>query len=306
MRVAAVDIGTNTTRLLIADYRTQDLFEGERLEWRDRRVTITRLGQDVDTTGSLSEEAIGRTVAVLAGYGEAIRAWDVDRVRAVATSAARDAENRESFLQQATLAIGVTPEVISGAEEAELAFRGATAGLDGERPVLVIDLGGGSTEFVQGWAELEYAVSVDIGSIRVTERHLGAQPATAAAVEAARRAVDAALGVVTLPEPPATVVGVAGTFTALAAVALDLAAYDPAIVDGTVLGMTDLEGLVERFATMEVDEIAAIPSMEPQRAPVILGGAVVAERALALTGGSAITVSESDVLDGVALSAAVR
>ena len=154
MRVAAVDIGTNTARLLVADYREPDLFGGESLEWRDRRVTITRLGQGVDATGTLADDAIGRTVAVLAGYGEAIRAWDVEAVRVVATSATRDAANRDTFLQRATLALGTTPEVISGAEEAALAFRGATAGLPGERPVLVIDLGGGSTEFVQGTDEL--------------------------------------------------------------------------------------------------------------------------------------------------------
>lgn len=305
MRVAAVDIGTNTTRLLVADYRSQDLFAGEQLSWRDRRVTITGLGEGVDATGNLAEDAIGRTVAVLAGYGEAIRAWEVDNVRAIATSATRDAANRETFLQRAALALGARPEVVSGAQEAELAFRGATAGLDTEHPVLVIDLGGGSTEFVQGSAEMEYAVSVDIGSIRLTERHLGAQPADEAVVGTARRAADDALARVTLPEAPATVVGVAGTFTALAAIALDLDTYDPVVVDGTTLSLDDLRALVERLAAMTVEEVAAIPSMEPARAPVMLGGAIVAERALASTGAAALTVSESDVLDGLALRAAV-
>ncbi len=196
--------------------------------------------------------------------------------------------------------------MVSGAQEAEFAFRGATAGLDSERPVLVVDLGGGSTEFVQGSTEMEYAVSVDIGSIRLTERYLGTQPADAATVDAARRATDDALARVALPEAAATVVGVAGTFTALAAVALDLEAYDPVLVDGTRLTLDDLKGLVERLAAMTIEEVAAIPSMEPARAPVMLGGAVVAERSLALTGSPALTVSESDVLDGLALRAAVR
>ncbi len=306
MRVAAVDIGTNTTRLLVADYREPDLFGGENLEWLDRRVTITRLGEGVDGSGVLSEEAIGRTVAVLAGYGEAIRAWDVTALRAIATSATRDAANRDSFLQRAALALGTRPDVITGAEEAELAFRGATALLASARPVLVIDIGGGSTEFVQGTHELEYAVSVNIGSVRLTERHLSAHPAMAEEVSAARRAADEALAAVRLPEQPAAIVGVAGTFTALAATALELDAYDPAVVDGTVLTKDDLQGLVDRFSRLTIEEIAAIPSMEPARAPVILGGAVVAERALVATGGSRLTISESDILDGVAMSAASR
>ena len=141
MRVAAVDIGTNTTRLLVADYRPADLFGGAGLEWRDRRVTITRLGQGVDASGALAEEAVGRTVAVLAGYGEAIRAWDVESVRVVATSATRDAANRETFLQRAALALGTRPDVITGAEEAELAFRGATASHAGEHAASVLERG---------------------------------------------------------------------------------------------------------------------------------------------------------------------
>jgi exopolyphosphatase/guanosine-5'-triphosphate,3'-diphosphate pyrophosphatase len=304
--VAAVDIGTNTTRLLVAEYREADLFEGTRLEWCDRRVTITRLGQGVDATGELSEEAMGRTVAVLAGYGEAIRAWEVDAVRVIATSATRDAANRDVFLRRATLALGVTPEVVTGAEEAELSFRGATMGQPSDVPVLVVDVGGGSTEFVQGTGELEYVISVDLGSVRLTERHLGAQPADPDDVAAAVAAADAALAVVSPPAVPGAVVGVAGTFTALAAITLDLAVYDPAEVHGTVVTRRQFQDLVDRLAGMTLREIEAIPSMDPARAPVMLGGAIVVERALAAIGAADVTVSEADILDGVAMSAAQR
>ncbi len=304
MRVAAVDIGTNTARLLVADYEPADLLRRATLEWKDRRVVITRLGEGVDATGALADDAVGRTVAVLAGYGEAIRAWDVEAVRVVATSATRDARNRELFLARVGEVLGVAPDVITGAEEAGLAFRGATSARGGDRPILVIDLGGGSTEFVQGGDELEYAVSIDVGSVRLTERHLGRHPAMEAEVEAARRMADELLRAVELPEPPGSVVGVAGTFTALAAARLDLSVYDPAVVDGTVLSADDLSALVDLFAAMTIDQIASIPSMEPARAPLILGGAIVAERALVASNASEVTVSESDILDGIALSVA--
>ncbi len=303
MRVAAVDIGTNSIRLLVAEAGGGDLL-GQRLEWLDRRVTVTRLGQGVDADGTLSDEAMGRTIAVLAGYGEAVRAWDVAGVRAVATSAARDAVNREAFLDRAELALGVRPDVISGAEEAELSFLGALSGVEGDRPALVIDLGGGSTEFVMGTTELEYAVSVDTGSVRLTERYLGTHPVPPSHLEAARAGAAEALAVVSLPEMPATVIGVAGTFTALATIAKGLAAYDPAAVHGAELTGDELTSLVDRLAAMELDDIVAIPSLDPARAPVVVGGVLVAEQALAVAGTERLVVSESDLLDGVALRAA--
>jgi exopolyphosphatase/guanosine-5'-triphosphate,3'-diphosphate pyrophosphatase len=304
MRVAAVDIGTNSVRLLVADYHRQDLFEGSRLTWKDRRVTVTRLGQGVDGAGHLEEAAMGRTIAVLAGYGEAIRAWDVDGVAAVATSAARDAANREDFLDRAQLALGFRPRVISGEEEAELSFRGATAGIDGRAPFLVVDPGGGSTEFVLGDQHPEYSVSIDIGSVRLTERHLPDRPAGDEAMAAARAEVDRLLLSVLLPVPPGTVVGVGGTFTSLGAMAANLTEYDPAVVSGLVLDRETLSGLVAQLAVMSVEETAAIPSLDPARAGVILGGAVVAERALIRVGAAAAVVSESDILDGLAMSVA--
>ncbi len=303
MRVAAVDIGTNSTRLLVAEVGEGELF-GRRLDWLDRRVTVTRLGQGVDAGGVLSDEAMGRTVAVLAGYGEAVRAWDVAAVRAVATSAARDAVNRDELLDRAGFALGVRPEVITGAEEAELSFLGALSGVEGDRPALVIDLGGGSTEFVMGNTELEYAVSVETGSVRLTERHLGAHPVTLSRLDAARAGAAEALADVTLPETPATVIGVAGTFTALAAIAKGLAAYDPTEVHGSTLTGDELTALVQRLAAMELADVVAIPSLDPARAPVVLGGAVVAEQALTVVEADRLVVSESDLLDGVALRAA--
>ncbi|MGH8935785.1 MAG: exopolyphosphatase [Acidimicrobiia bacterium] len=292
MRVAAVDIGTNSVRLLVA---------GPGRRWLERRVRVVRLGEGVDETGRLAEAAITRAVSVLEEYGEAIRRWDVKRAEAVATSALRDAENREEFLALAERALGVRPEVIDGAEEASLAFRGALAGLAGHPPpFLVVDVGGGSTEFVFGSGSPEYSLSIDIGSVRLTERALPDRPAPQGRLETARRLVGELFAGLELPGSPATVVGVAGTFTSLAAIALELSEYDPQAVHGTRLSAEQLAGLVDRLAAMTVEETAAIPSLDPARAPVLLGGAVVAQGALRRAGAAQVVVSESDLLDGVA------
>lgn len=292
MRVAAVDVGTNSVRLLVA---------GPGLHWLERRVRVIRLGEGVDETGRLAEAAIIRAVAVLKEFGQAIGRWDVERVEAVATSALRDAENQEEFLALAERALGVRPRVIDGGEEAWLAFRGAAAGLAGHpQPFLVVDVGGGSTEFVFGSGVPEYSVSIDIGSVRLTERTLPDRPAPRRQLETARRLVGELFEGLRLPERPATVVGVAGTFTSLAAISLGLAEYDPQRVHGARLSAEQLEGLVDRLAAMTIEETAALPSLDPARAPVLLGGAVVAEGALRRAGASQVVVSESDLLDGVA------
>lgn len=303
MRVAAVDIGTNSVRLLVANYIAGDLFGGERLEWEDRRVAVTRLGEGVDRSGEVSEEAIGRTVAVLAGFGEAVRSWNVDAKRAIATSATRDAANREVFLARAELALGFRPEVIDGTEEAALSFRGTAAGVVGDRPLLVIDPGGGSTEFVLGSEGVEHAASVDIGSVRLTERDLPDHPASDEQVAAARRQVDSIFAAVDFPAAPGTVIGVGGTFASLAAILLDLPGYDPAATQGTAFPAGLFGGLVTRLSGLTVAETAAIPSLDPGRADVLLGGAIVVERAVARSGASEVVVSEADILDGIALSA---
>ncbi len=299
MRIAAVDIGTNAVRLLVADSISG------RLEDVARRVVITRLGQGVDGTGVLHPEAVERTLSVLRAYGGSMAELAVDRRRAVATSALRDTADAGLFLEAAAEVLGVDPEVIAGAEEARLSFRGAASGRRDpapDEPILVIDVGGGSTEFVAGIDEPTYSASVDIGSVRLTERHLGASPADPQMVEDAQRHVaDLFRSELELP-PVGSVIGVAGTVTTLAAAQLDLEVYDRASVDGTVLTGEQLRAMVARLATLTVEQIAAIPSMDPARAPVILGGAIVAEQALVASGRTRLTVSESDILDGIALS----
>ena len=297
VKVAGVDIGTNTTRLLIADVEAGTIVR------LDRRAIVTRLGQAVDESRTLLPEAIERTVDVLAEYGEAIRGAGCEQVRAVATSAARDALNRDVFLDAAESAVGVRPVVISGDEEAALSFAGTTTGLAGAAPYLVIDPGGGSTEFVVGTGRPSYAVSVDIGSVRLTERAFPAHPALPSQVAEARSRVDELFAAeVHLPGPPGTVVGVGGTFTSLAAVHLGLLAYDSDRVHGTALALGALHDLVDRLALLTMDQTAAIPSLDPARAPVLLGGAVVAERSVRHVGAAEVMVSEHDILDGIVLS----
>jgi len=239
------------------------------------------------------------TLEVLASYASAVAA--ADRSRAVATSAVRDAANRELFLDRAEEVLGIRPEVITGEDEAALSFSGVIAGLQAQVPCLVIDPGGGSTEFVFGVDAPEYRLSIDIGSVRLTERALPQRPTTSAAVHAAANLVDGLFDQVLLPGVPATIVGVGGTYTSLAAIVLDLAAYSRQAVHGTVLSRRDLAALVKRLAGFSVEETAAIPSLDPARAPVLLAGAVVAERALLRVGGEEIIVSEADILDGIVL-----
>jgi exopolyphosphatase/guanosine-5'-triphosphate,3'-diphosphate pyrophosphatase len=296
MRVAAVDIGTNAVRLLVIDATSAGISE------LAREVTVTRLGHGVDTTGLLDPEAVERTIRVLAGYGSIMDQLGVSLRRAIATSASRDAANAAEFQQTAAAVLGVRPAVIDGDTEARLSFRGATYREPRDGMTLVIDPGGGSTEFVAGQNTPAYVRSVDIGSVRLTERHLAHQPAVPAEVAAARDQVRA-LFAAELELPDVNhVVGVAGTFTALAAVHLELDRYSRDAVDGTMLTRHDLGVLTGRLAAMSLEGIIAIPSMDPKRAPVMLGGAVVAEEALAVSGLDSVTVSESDILDGVALS----
>ena len=296
MRVAAVDIGTNSTRLLIADLAGGAAVEAE------RRVVVTSLGRGVDATGMLAEEGIAQTVDVLGSFGAAIDAAGVERARAVATSATRDAANSGAFLDRAAAALGFRPDVVDGATEARLGFAGATGGIAGEAPFLMIDPGGGSTEFVFGTGAAESVHSVDIGSVRLTERALPDRPAERAEILAAAGIAAAVLEAVVLPGRPGTVIGVGGTYTSLAAISLGLPVYDRSRVHGSMLTRDDLGRMVDRLAGMTVEETAAIPSLDPARAPVSLGGAVVADAAVRRCGADRLTVSETDILDGVALS----
>jgi exopolyphosphatase/guanosine-5'-triphosphate,3'-diphosphate pyrophosphatase len=294
VRVAAGDIGTNSTRLLIAEVSARVVRP------LARRVVVTGLGAGVDRAGRLGEAEVARTLEVLAAYGAAAREAGVTALRVVATAAVRAAGDREEFLDRAGAALGVRPEVITGREEAVLSFAGATGGVAGPGPCLVIDVGGGSTEFVFGTGAPESVASVDLGSRRVTERFLPGLPADPGAVEAARRAATEAFAAVALPGVPGTVLGVGGTFTALCAIALGLEAYDPERVQGAVVGLAALDALVDRLSGLSREGTAALPSLDPARAPVLLGGAIVAAEALRRSGRAEVVVSEADLLDGIA------
>lgn len=296
MKVGAVDIGTNTVRLLIADVA------GGEARYLGRSVVVTGLGAGLEATGALGEESIRRSLDVLADYRLSCEEAGVERITAVATSATRDASNAEIFLEAAA-ALGVMPRVISGDEEGGLSFRGVASCLNPARPVLVIDPGGGSTEFVLGESEPVYATSVDIGSLRLAERALPDRPARADQVAAAAAEAARELGAVELPAPPASVVGVGGTFTALGGIALEMEVYDRTRVHGSVLTQARLDELVERLAGLTLPETEVIPSLDPARAPAILGGAVVAAEALRHSRVGSLTVSESGLLVGLALTA---
>jgi len=294
MRVAAIDIGTNTIRLLVADVT------GDVLVALDRRAVVVGLGRGVDATRTISADAIERAVVRLAEFR--LLAGSVDRIGVVATSATRDADNAGEFIAAAAAAIGAPIGVITGEEEAALSFTGAVEGIPGPGPTLVIDPGGGSTEFVLGDAAPVAATSVDMGSVRLTERLLPKRPATPGRVAEAAAAVAGMFGAVDLGGTPARAIGVAGTYTALAAIHLGLPRYDGDVVHGTVMTVGDLDHLVEMLAPLTLDETAAIPSLEEGRAPVLLGGAIVAAEAARRSGLGSITISEADLLDGLARS----
>ncbi len=284
-----VDIGTNSMRLLVSDDGTEVI----------RRVTVTGLGRGVDATSRLDDDRLGRTVEVLRDYGEDMDRLDVVGRRAVATSATRDATNREEFLDQAEAALGVRPETIAGEVEAGLAFRGATAGVELSEPIAVVDIGGGSTEIVTASG----GVSVDIGSVRLTDRVLGIdRPVPESVMAEAESLVDEILAPARPESFPRTVVGVAATWTSLSAIALDLPHYDRKRVHMSVLGEVQLRAQAERLAVMPLEEVEAIPSLDPGRAPVILGGTVIARRVMRLLDVEEIIVSEHDLLDGLAAS----
>jgi exopolyphosphatase/guanosine-5'-triphosphate,3'-diphosphate pyrophosphatase len=285
MKVGAVDIGTNSMRLLITDGANEV----------GRWVEVTGLGRGVDGTGSLSPEAIEETLAALARFGSVMDTERVERRKAIATSASRDASNREVFFDLAESAVGVRPTLISGEEEARLAFEGATGGVALEPPLVVSDIGGGSTQFVT----VDGGVSFDIGSVRLTERAVPSRPALPAEMRAAREAVAGLFRRVDLKV--GTLIGVAGTWTSLAAMAQDLPRYSRDRVDGYRMKRGELETLIGSLARKTVEETAAIPSLDPKRAPVILGGGLVAEGVMAALDIDEVVVSERDTLDGVAM-----
>ncbi|OMC35277.1 exopolyphosphatase [Mycobacterium colombiense] len=310
-RLAGIDCGTNSIRLLIAD------FDGGRLRDVHRETRIVRLGQGVDATGEFAADAIARTRAALTDYAALIKEHGAQRVRMVATSAARDVANRDTFFAMTAEVLGaVLPgavaEVITGAEEAELSFRGAVGELDSATgPFVVVDLGGGSTEIVVGGDAVTASYSADIGCVRLTERCLHSDPPTPEEVAAARQVVrerlEVALGVVPVAGAK-TWVGLAGTMTTLSALAHNMTTYDSAAIHLSRVAGGDLLSMCERLIGMTRAERAALPPMHEGRADVIGGGAIVVEelaRELRTRAGiDELTVSEHDILDGIVLSIA--
>jgi exopolyphosphatase/guanosine-5'-triphosphate,3'-diphosphate pyrophosphatase len=301
VRVAAVDCGTNSVRLLVADLEAggkQDVH---------REMRVVRLGEGVDANGVLSPAALERTGAALVDYATTCERLGAVTVRFVATSATRDARNREDFVSLVRSTLGVEPEVVSGEEEAALSFAGATAGLTAEPPYLVMDIGGGSTELVVGSQRVEAACSVDVGCVRLTERHLRGDPPSAPEVAAARADVDAALGQAALQVPverARTAVGLAGSVTTVAALAMDLPAYDAERIHLSRVSAAEVALVTDRLLRMTRAERAALPVMHPGRVDVIGGGALVLLAAVERFGLQEVLVSESDILDGIALSLA--
>lgn len=294
MNVAAIDIGTNSVRLLIADASGQEI---------ERPMRITRLGQGVDVTGELAPDAIQRTTAVLGEYRALLQRWNVERVRVTATSAARDARNSQHFFDAAEQALGVRPELLSGEEEARLSFRGATRGLNrDEAPFLIIDLGGGSTELVLGTREPEALISTQMGCVRMTERHLKSDPPTARELAACEEDVERELSRVRQVMDVGrarSVVGLAGTVTALSAMQLGLSHYDAKRTHHSRLTLRNVEQLFERLKRASVAERRSMLA-EPARAEVIVGGTVVLVTVLRSLGLTELLVSERDILDGLA------
>jgi exopolyphosphatase/guanosine-5'-triphosphate,3'-diphosphate pyrophosphatase len=315
-RVAAIDCGTNSIRLLVADLTTGD--DGT-TEQRDvhREMRIVRLGQGVDATGELAPEALERTRAALVDYAAVIRREGAERVRMVATSATRDARNREAFFGMVRETLGVDAEVISGDEEANLSFVGAVGDLDpDDGPFVVVDVGGGSTELVVGTLEdgkatVQAARSVDVGSVRLTERCLQGDPPSDDEVEEARRVatgiLDDAFDAVPV-EGVRTWVGVAGTITTLSAVALCLEEYDPVAVHHSRLANEDLHRVAAELLGMSREERTGHGAIHPGRIDVIGAGAlivdVLARELEDRAGVTELVVSEHDILDGIARSIA--
>jgi exopolyphosphatase/guanosine-5'-triphosphate,3'-diphosphate pyrophosphatase len=293
-RVAAIDCGTNSIRLLISD-------EGKDIA---RRMEIVRLGEGVDRTGRLEKAAIERTRQALLGYAAEIAELGIRRVRMVATSASRDASNADDFRAMVRSVLGVEPEVISGDEEAALSFHGAVQGIPGDEQKLVVDIGGGSTEFITGVSEVAAAISVDIGCVRMTERHLHTDPPTAGEVAAAERditaAVDRALAAVPGREAT-TLVGLAGSVTTVAALALGLDEYDPSLIHHARISYDEVARVTGELLSKTVAERTALPVMHPGRADVIGAGALILRTIMTRAEQDHVVASEHDILDGIAM-----
>jgi len=305
-RLAGVDIGTNSTRLLVADVEGAGPDAG--LVPVERRMRITRLGQGVDASRALAPEAIERTVDALREYRGIIDELGAERVRATATSAARDATNREQFFAPATEVLGVEPELLSGEEEARLSFMGATAGLDAPSPFLVVDIGGGSTEFVIGTDAPSGLCSVDIGCVRITEQFLHSDPPApeelSDAVSVVRDHIADVARAVPEVHQAKTLVGLAGTVTTVAAIELGLPEYDGDALHHFRLTRDAAEDVFRTLAIESAAQRRHNPGLEEGRVDVIVGGALVLVTILRVLGHDDVLVSEADILDGLVRSLA--
>ncbi len=296
-RVAVVDLGTNSTRLLVADVECGAVHEVERI------LTVTRLGEGVDAGRQLGPEAMERVYACLAGYREAVERHGASRVLAYATSAVRDAANREAFLQEITSRYGFDTRLLSGEEEALLTFHGVGAGRELEEPTLMVDLGGGSTEIIVGdGTGIAFHVSLEIGCVRLSERFVRCDPPTAGELESLVRYVRSLLRDAIPPGlAPTHGIGTAGTVTTLGTLDLGLPAEDPAALHGHRLSMRSIAAAAARLARTPVAELARTPGIVPDRAHVIAAGAVAIAEIVRHFGLAELEISETDILHGVAL-----
>lgn len=307
MRVAAIDCGTNSIRLLIAD------IVGDQLTDVVRTMRVVRLGEGVDRTGEFSAGGLERTFAACDEYAQLIAEHQPERIRFVATSASRDASNRESFFQGVNERLGVLPDVISGDEEAQLSFSGATCDLRAAdnppaTPFLVIDIGGGSTEFVLGDTKPVAALSTNVGCVRMTERHLVSDPPTKDQIDLATHDIDAAIdqaGAVVPFGQAKSLIGVAGSVTTVAALALNLDTYDPKKIHGSRITAAEVHRITHDLLKMTRADRAKLAPMHEGRIDVIGGGALVLDRIMNKLGIDEVVVSESDILDGIARNLAI-
>ncbi len=299
-RTAAIDVGTNSVRLYVADVA------GDGVNPVERDLIITRLGEGVDATRTLGEEPLRRTVAAIASYHRRALASGAKHVLIAATSAVRDAANREVFLAAVRDATGVVPEVLTGEQEARTSFLGATSELDAGGPFLVLDIGGGSTEFVVGERTVEAWTSIDIGSVRLTERHVRNDPPTDAELDAL--VADADAGVAQAKEAVGsraeTIVGLAGTVTTVAAMALGLEGYDRDAIHHAVLDVHLLREMDGILNVMTNERRRKLPAMPPGREDVIVAGSTILISVMEGFGFDRLLVSEADILDGLVLDAA--
>lgn len=299
-RVAAIDCGTNSIRLLIADITDGNFKEVV------RTMEIVRLGQGVDQNKSFHPDAITRTLSAVEKFAQLIASKGVEKIRFCATSATRDASNRELFTNGVKKILGVEVEVIPGEQEAALSFIGATKELSqSDGPFLVVDIGGGSTEFVFGSEKVEFAKSVNIGCVRMSERHLNSQPPTMAQIAEAIIDIDLAITQAAKVVPISqakSLVAVAGTATTVAAAALMLEEYDRYLIHLSRISAPAVHQVAAMFQSLNKDQITALGYMHPGRVDVITAGALVLSRIMAATGASEFIASESDILDGIAWS----